>query len=146
MKKLFICAMISLAFISNSYATSKSDNPSVTKDFNKLITNNQVSWKITDQFKKASMIVGGEKIDVFYARNGNFIGSSKTFAYDRLPKPALRTISLDYAYPEYSLIECIVFEKEHQETKYYVSLKKGNDQVNLQINESGSVDEIEQQN
>jgi hypothetical protein len=142
MKKLFISALIILASVTGSYASTKSDNPSEFKDYSKLVAANQVSWKITDQFKKASLLVGGEKTEVFYSNKGRLIGTSKTFAYDKLPKMALRNISLNYTYPEYSLIECIVFEKVYQETKYYVSLKKGNEQINLQINELGDVEEI----
>jgi hypothetical protein len=142
MKKLFLSAMIILAFVTGSYASTKSDNPTEFKNYSKLIASNQVSWKITDQFKKASLLLGGEKTEIFYTTEGRFIGRSKTFAYDKLPKLALRTISLNYAYPEYSLMECIVFENENQETNYYISLKKGNDQINLHINELGYVEEI----
>jgi hypothetical protein len=142
MKKLFLSAMIILAFVTGSYASAKSDNPTEIKNYRKLIATDQVAWKITDQFKKASLLIGGEKTEIFYSNEGRFIGSSKTFAYDKLPKLALRTISLNYAYPEYNLMECIVFENENQETNYYVSLKKGNDQINLKINELGIVEEM----
>jgi hypothetical protein len=142
MKKLFLSAMIVLAFVTGSYASPKSDNPTEFKNYSKLIATDQVSWKITDQFKKASLLKGGEKIEIFYTNEGRFIGSSKVFAYDKLPKLALKTLALNYAYPEYNLMECIVFENEHQETNYYVSLKKGNDQINLQINGLGIVEEM----
>jgi hypothetical protein len=142
MKKLLLSAMIIIAFATGSYASSKSGIPAEIKNFSKLIATNQVSWKITNQFKKASLLVGGEKTEIFYTTEGRFIGSSKTFAYDKLPKLALRTISLNYAYPEYNLIECIVFENENQESNYYISLKKGSEQINLQINGSGIVEEI----
>jgi hypothetical protein len=142
MKKLFISAMMILAIVTSSFASSKSDEPTGIKEYSKMMATSQVSWKITDQFKKASLLVDGEKMDIFYANNGSLIGSSKIFAYNKLPKSALRTISMNYAYPEYSLIECIVFENADLETNYYVSLQKANEQINLQIKETGSVEEM----
>jgi hypothetical protein len=143
MKKLLITGMIGIAFITSSFTTPKSENSTVPKEFNKLIATKQVTWKITDQFKKASLIEGGEKIEIFYSNDGNLIGTSKYFAYDKLPKSAIRNISLNYAYPEHNLIECIVFESADHEINYYVSLQKGNNQVNLKINEFGSVEEFQ---
>jgi hypothetical protein len=142
MKKLFISASIILASVTGSFASTKTENPAEFKNYNKLATANQVTWKITNQFKKASLLVSGEKTEVFYSTEGRLIGTSKSFAYDKLPKMALRNISLNYAYPEYSLIECIVFEKAFQETNYYVSFKKGNEQINLQINVLGEIEEL----
>lgn len=142
MKKLFISSMMILAIVTSSFATSKSNEPTRIKEYSKIIDSNQVSWKITDQFKKASLLMDGEKTDIFYSNDGRLIGSSKIFAYDKLPKSAIRTISLNYAYPKYSLIECIVFENADQETNYYVSLQKDNEQINLQIKETGTVEEM----
>jgi hypothetical protein len=142
MKKLFTSALVTIAFVTSSFASSEFDNPKTSKDFNKMIATNQVSWKITDQFKKASILKAGESTEIFYTIDGRLIGSSKIFAYDKLPKAALRTISNYYAYPEYNLTECIVFENEDQETNYYISLQKGNTQINLKITETGAVEEM----
>ena len=142
MKKLFISAMITLAIVTSSYAAPTTDNPNESKSYSKIITNSQVSWKITSQFKKASLLVGGEKTEIFYDKDGSLIGTSKIFAYDKLPKTAILNISMNYAYPEYNLMECIVFENDQQQINYYISLRKGNEQINLQIDALGAVEEI----
>ena len=77
--------------------------------------------------------------EMFYTLDGDLIGISKTFAYDKLPKNALNQMAAKYAYPEYELVKCIEFVNADNETNYYLSLSGLNEDLYLQINEKGQI-------
>ncbi len=142
MKKLFITAMFAIAIVTSSFANSEIIKTKTAIEINKAIKAGVVSLKVTDNFKKATLVIEGERIEMFYAIDGSLIGISKTFAYDKLPKSAIKSLATDYAYPSYDLKECIVFENTHNEINYYVSLLKDNELVVVKISEFGSVSEL----
>lgn len=143
MKKLFFAALVTIFIGSSSFAANSPEN---LRSFKEMIANgamnNTVNWKYTKNFQKASVALNGEKTEYFYSPEGEFLATSKNFNFDKLPKPALKTLASRYAYPAYSLEECIVIENADQEVNYYLSMIKSGKKIILQINESGAVSAI----
>jgi len=139
MKKLFFAALVTILISTSSFAA---DAPENVRSFKELNAVNNVNWKYTPNFQKAMVGVNAEKIEFFYTPDGEFLAISKSFDFDKLPKAALKTLANSYAYPDYSLEECIVIENADQELNYYLSLNKAGKKIILQINENGTVSEM----
>ena len=139
MKKLFFAALVTLFISTSSFAA---DAPENVRSFKELHSINNVDWKYTENFQKASVALNGHNTEYFYTPDGDFLASSKTFDFDKLPKAALKTIANNYAYPTYSLLECIVIENADQEINYYLSMGKAGKKIILEISETGTVTTI----
>ena len=141
MKKLFITALVALAIGTTAFAGPKSISASVTKHFTNTFTKAQnVTWKSDEQFDKVSFVLNNEKVEAFYDVQGELIGTSKTIAFDKLPKSAIQTITTKYTFPDYQVKECIEFQNvNNNETNYYVSFTTKNEYIALEITRSGSV-------
>ena len=139
MKKLFFAALVTLFISTSSFAA---DAPENVRSFKELHSINNVDWKYTENFQKASVALNGHNTEYFYTPDGDFLASSKTFDFDKLPKAALKTIANNYAYPTYSLLECIVIENADQEINYYLSMEKAGKKIILEISETGTVTTI----
>lgn len=138
MKQLFIMALIVIATVPGAFAGPKTISTKVNEHFAAAFKNaKNVAWKTTDKFDKASFVLGGEKIQAFYDAEGELLGTSKTMAFDKLPKSALQIITTRYTYPGYQLQDCIEFVKTTNEKNYYVSLSNKNVTVILEITEEG---------
>jgi hypothetical protein len=143
MKKLFFAALVTIFISTTSFAANNPDNVRSFKEMNNISNSNtSVNWKYTDNFQKASVAMNGKNMEYFYSPEGEFLASSKTFDFDKLPKAALKTITNNYAYPTYTLLECIVIENADQEINYYLSMEKAGKTTILQISESGTVSNI----
>ncbi len=141
MKKLLIAALIVVSFTTTSFAsnsTKMSSKAMVHLEANYSDAKN-VSWTVTDDFEKASFTIGNEKNEVYYSVYGDLIGSSKTMAFDKLPKSALAIITTAYTFPEYQLTDCIAFTDADNHTNYYVSFDINNESIALSISSYGLV-------
>ncbi len=144
MKKLALIALITLAIGTSSFAaTANGELKSVTTFNNFYKVKSGVTWKFAENFHKASFEINGTKNEVFFTPEGEYLGITQPFAYNKLPKAALNTIAASYAYPKYALEECIVFKNAENELNYFVSMKKGNKIIVLQINEYGTVSQAQ---
>lgn len=140
MKRLFFAAMVTLLIGTSSFSASANDEIRSVQAFNaSYSTKSTVHWKYTDNFHKASTVINGVQTEFFYTPDGTFLASSKSFDFDKLPLQALKTLTNSYAYPEYTLEDCIVIENADQELNYYVSLVKANKKTILQIATDGTV-------
>ncbi|MFN3667642.1 MAG: hypothetical protein ACK4S0_15880, partial [Sediminibacterium sp.] len=90
-------------------------------------------------YEKVSFMENGIKKEVFYTHQGELIGSAKAFAFDKLPKAALQTITTKYTYPEFQLEDIIEFENAEGETSYFVSMDKSDVKIVLEITTYGQV-------
>lgn len=141
MKKFFTAALIALTFVTSAFASTRE------KINNKVAAHleatypaaKNVSWTYTDNFEKASITVNNENIDVFYDAYGELVGSSKTMAFDRLPKSALEVLTTDYTFPDYQLTDCIEFTDAYNTKRYYVSFEQDNERIMLSISANGFV-------
>ena len=140
MKNVIIPVLIAIAITTTAFASGNSINRNANKEFTKALANaKKVSYKTFDGFQKASYLTGNEKVDVFYDQYGEFVGTSKTMAFDKLPKRALETITSKYTFPEYQLKECISFSNADNEINYYISMEKNNQILILEISKYGLV-------
>jgi hypothetical protein len=143
MKNLLFAAMITLFIGTTAFAAPK-DAPykyiiALKKAYQQ---SNQITWTKHDSYQKASLVIAGVSTEMFYNLDGDLIGTSKTFAYDKLPKNALNQMAIKYAYPEYELVKCIEFVNADNETSYYLSLNGLNEDLYLQISEKGQISEL----
>jgi hypothetical protein len=140
MKKLFILALIAIATGTSAFAGPTTISTKVTEHFVASFKNaKNVEWKVRDNFDRVSFILNGEKVQAFYDGDGDLIGTSKTYALDKLPKSALETITTKYTFPEYQVKDCIEFVNSSNEKNYYVSMDKKNETVVLEITKGGMV-------
>ena len=143
MKKLLFAAMITL-FIGTTAFAAPNDAPykSITALKKAYQQSNQITWTKFNSYQKASLILDGVTTEMFYTHDGDLIGTSKTFAYDKLPKNALNQMAIKYAYPEFELVKCISFVNADNETNYYLSLSGYSEDLYLQISEKGQITEM----
>ncbi len=141
MKKFLIAALIVVSFATSAFA---SNNESISsKAIAHLEANysaaKNISWTVSDNFEKASITIGNENINVYYNEYGDLIGSTKTMAFDKLPKSALDILTNDYTFPDYQLTDCIEFTDADNNKSFYVSFDLNNERIVLSISASGSV-------
>ena len=140
MKQLFMTALIAIAIGTSAYAGPTTISTKVNDHFTAAFTNaKNVTWKSDQNFDKVSFVLDGVKVQAFYDVEGELIGTSKTFAFDKLPKSALEIITTKYTYPNYQLRDCIEFVNATNERNYYVSFSKQNETVVLEITRGGMV-------
>jgi len=141
MKQLFMTAFIALTIGTTAFAGPTSISAKVTDHFTTTFSKAQnVSWQSDEKFDRVSFVLNNEKVDAFYDVQGELIGTSKTFAFDKLPKSAIQTLTTRYTYPEYQIRECIEFMNVNSnETNYYVSFAAKNGNIALEITKSGMV-------
>ncbi|MES2005912.1 MAG: hypothetical protein V4450_15445 [Bacteroidota bacterium] len=140
MKKVFITVLAAIAIGTSAFAgpVSKSIkvNDHFTASFKKA---SNVSWSATDKFEEVSFEMNNEKINAFYDNEGELIGTMKKFAFDKLPKSAIETITTKYTFPNYQLQDCVEFVNDAKQTNYYVSFDSKDKTVVLEISKTGVV-------
>jgi hypothetical protein len=142
MKKFLIASLILVSFATSAFASNNAGSKArVHLDANYSAAKN-VSWTITDDFEKASFTIGNEKNDVYYTVYGDFFASSKTMAFDKLPKSALDIITTEYTFPDYQLTDCIEFTDADNHKSFYVSFDINNETIVLSISTNGLVTRI----
>lgn len=143
MKKLLFAVLITVAMAGSALATPTTVSYKVQNRFSKSFTNaSNVTWKITENFVKATFEYKGGTMNAFYTNDGDLIATSKVFPLEKLPKEALNTITNIYLYPTYQLKDCIEVTTAEGEKNYYVLFTIGLDQLVLYITEGGEIDEL----
>jgi hypothetical protein len=79
------------------------------------------------------------KIQNFYNKQGELVGTTKPMDFDKLPKDAIQEITTRYTFPTYNLKECLVYTDVYGETNYFVSMSGAKEKLILAINEEGEV-------
>ena len=141
MKKIFILTLALVALGTSAFAdTNKKTSYNGAGHFNSTFTAaKEVSWSADAKFEKVSFLENGIKKEVFYTHQGELIGTTKAFAFDKLPKAALQTITTKYTYPVFQLEDVIQFENAEGEISYFVSMDKTDAKIILEISTSGQV-------
>ncbi len=133
-------ALVVIATGTSAFAGPRTISTKVTDHFTTSFKQaKNITWKADDRFDKVSFMLGGERVDAFYDVEGDLIGTSKTVAFDKLPKSALEVITTKYTFPDHQLKDCIQFTNAGNEKNYYVSFDKKNETVVLEITKSGIV-------
>jgi hypothetical protein len=139
MKKFLIAALIVVSFATSAFASNNASSKALVHLGTNYSAAKNVSWTITDEFEKASFTIGNEKNDVYYTVYGDFFGSSKTMAFDKLPKSALDILTSEYTFPDYQLTDCIEFTDAENNRNFYVSFDINNERMVLSVSTNGSV-------
>ncbi|TAG11383.1 MAG: hypothetical protein EAZ35_04905 [Sphingobacteriia bacterium] len=97
-----------------------------------------VNWKSASNFKKVTVFIDQQQVNIFYNEFGELIGSTSQQDFDKLPARAVSTITSKYTFPEYTLTDCIKFTNAEDEVKYYISMNTQDYQLVLEISEYGN--------
>ena len=139
MKKILIFSAILVTLVSNSFASTNTSNKAAAHLEAHYAGAKEVSWTLGDNFEKASFTLGNEKMEVYYDDFGNLIGSTKSMAFDKLPKSALDLLTREYTFPEYQLTDCIEYTDADGNTNFFVSFDYNNEKILVSVTPSGSV-------
>jgi hypothetical protein len=143
MKKFLFTALITVSTLSVSFAKTGDEKKVSYKVITEFTTNfgdaENVIWKVTNDYFKATFTLEDETIEAFYSTNGEFIATSQKMAFNKLPKKAITNITTNYQFPPYELKECIKYTNADGATKYFVSLKKENKTTVLEIDNLGYI-------
>jgi hypothetical protein len=143
MKKLFIAAIVAVFIGTTAFADPTSVNHKVLTSFTSDFRGAEnVNWKMSEQFVRASFIYDEREYEAFYNYEGDLLGTSRAYAFDKLPKNALETIATKYPYPPYKLKECIQYTNADGEKSFFLSFEKGAETLVLQISLEGAVSEF----
>ncbi|MBH2004904.1 MAG: hypothetical protein I8H66_09460 [Sphingobacteriia bacterium] len=74
-----------------------------------------------------------------YNRQGDMVGTSAYYEFDKLPKDAIYTITSKYTFPEYNLKECIEFTDAYGEKRYFIAMNSAKQRLILDITTDGEV-------
>lgn len=139
MKKILFTAIMAAAVTLSSFAAD------VTK-VNRIILNKfateyagaeNVSWKVTNEFTKASFVFEAEALEVFYNADGEQIATSKKVDFKSIPFSAQKTIRNKYA--SYAVLETVLLEKAGIGTHFYVSVENNGKKKVLEVSLLGDV-------
>ncbi len=140
MKKLFIAVLFVTAIGTSAFANPTTVNYKILNSFGTDFKGAEnVSWKVTSEFVKASFVYENTKLNAFYNLDGELIGTSKTFELNKLPKKALETITKKYPYPPYKLGECIEMTYPDGEKNYFLSFEINNETLVIQVSRAGEI-------
>ncbi|MBY0346663.1 MAG: hypothetical protein K2W79_00255 [Hydrotalea flava] len=141
--------IISLALITVSIAATAATDPASKVSFtvlnhftDKFLKAENVDWKVTDQFVKASFILNGKEMNAFYDNYGELTAVTAKLQFDKLPQRAIMAIGLKYPFPLYKLTDCIEMQTPNGKTNYYVSLLTDRENIVLEISPNGNVSEF----
>ncbi len=133
-------ALIALATTTTAFAEPTTISSKVLSHLSASFKNaKNISWTTDSRFEKISFMLNEEKVEAFYNIDGDLIGTSKTMAFDKLPKAAIETITTKFTFPDYQLKDCIQFTNSSNDTNYYISLDAKNETMVLEITKSGGV-------
>lgn len=128
-------ALVVLASSTMSFA--KPTNNAKANSKVELSKAENVQWKITKDFSKATYISDNRRTEVFYDKNDNLIGKSVYVDMKELPSEGARAIDADYN--GYATKSAIKYTDAEDNTNYYVEMENEKLNIVLQINADGDV-------
>jgi hypothetical protein len=140
--KKFITLTLAIALIGTSAFADNNKQTRINGIYHFNEAYNYVSnaiWSTDGKFDKAIFMDNGIKNEVFYTKEGDLVGKSTPYAFDKLPKSALQTITTKYTFPAYELSDCIAFENADGDTTYFISMNTEKEKLVLEISQFGSV-------
>lgn len=139
MKKILFFSAILVTLVSNSFASGNTSNKAETHLQTHYAGAKDVVWTLSDDFEKASFTLGNEKMEVYYDEFGNLMGSTKSIAFDKLPKSALDFLTREYTFPEYQLTDCIEYTDADDNSSFFVSFDYNNERILVSVSSNGAV-------
>ena len=132
-------AILAVTFISaTAFASGEKTNLKAATSLQKEFSSAQnVIWKITPEYIKASFKWNEQDLEVFYNENGETIAESRKINETNLPLKAQQRIQKKYAGS--TITEVIEYTSEKSGVCYYVSLTKDGAKQILQISTEGDI-------
>ena len=138
MKKMLFAALMGIAISVSAFAAPTKVSARILSRFSAEFVNaSDVQWKTTDVYAKATFVLEGSTVEVFYDLQGEKIGTSRAITVKSLPKSAQDLIAKKYA--AYTVKEAISFTDTDEVVKQYVSLETEKTKVVLEISAAGDV-------
>ncbi len=136
-RKKTSAAFLAATFITASaFASGEKTNLKAATSLQKEFNNAQnVEWKITPDYIKASFKWNDQDLQVFYNETGETIAVSRKISENNLPLKAQQTLQKKYA--GYMVSETIEYTSEKSGLCYYVSLVKDDAKQIIQVSTEG---------
>jgi len=160
MKNLFLTALLTLALIANGFAVDK--NKAAKKETGasyfaknsfsaKFVGAKDVAWSTVESYYKASFTLNGEKKAAFFDGQGEYVATTQYIKSDKLPAESIA--KLKKLYSGYAIGEILYFEIDNSgsslqpnvfsgsgdSTYYFVSLRKGDSQIVVKVNDQNDI-------
>jgi hypothetical protein len=90
-------------------------------------------------FANETLVKNQKVYQPLYDRQGDMIGTSVNYDFDKLPKEAIYTITSKYTFPEYNLKECIEFTDVYGEKRFFIAMNSAKERLILDISTYGEV-------
>lgn len=137
MKKLLMATLIVATFVTSAFAIPTKVHYLARKNFsNEFKTASDISWTSTADYIKATFVFDNQKIEAFYAPDGEKIGTSRGISIDELPLKAKRAFAKKY--DSYTVKEAILFEGT-EENAYFINAENETENVIVKVYDDGSV-------
>jgi opacity protein-like surface antigen len=138
MKKMILAALLVAALGTSAFAADVNKvNSRVLSSFESKFANAEhVLWTSRETYNKVTFTVADEKVEAFFAVDGDLIGYSRKADFKSLPLNAIQKIKKDYK--NYNVTETIEFT-QNEEKAYYVSLENGDNKLVLEVSLYGNV-------
>jgi len=139
MKKIILLPVMLLCIATAVSAKNTKDDNSKAKIATKSNDNGLVHIGRNMNVIKQVVISKGELIEHFYSSDGEYLATSKNFAFDKLPKNAIKTITTSYTFPEYKLVDCIKIINADGTICYYLGMDNNGIRIILEVTADGEV-------
>lgn len=140
MKKRFLVIAVVIMFTTTAFADENSVSFNIINNFKTNFNNaKNVSWKLADDYVKASFEFNGISKVAIYNYEGELLATSNKFKFDNLPQNAIETIAKKYPFPPYKLKDCIELVDADSEKNYFASFETAKETVVLKISLAGKV-------
>jgi hypothetical protein len=138
-KKLFIAAIALVCLTTSAFAPGDEASERAAKRLKSEYKNAQdIQWKVTNDFIKASFYWNEQYVEVFYDKDGETIAEGRLIRVKNLPIKAQQYLNEKYA--DYAITEAIEYTSEQTGLCYYVSISKDGGKTKiLQITPTGEV-------
>jgi hypothetical protein len=137
MKTMIIAAAILVSSIGHAFAyEGETVDSKIAKKFNTTFKAAKgVIWTVTDDYSIASFGLEGTRMETYYDKDGELIGTFRNVTSDQLPAKALA--AAENKYKGYVLTEAVYEAQPYNNHAYYVTLVGPDKKVILQLHEKG---------
>jgi hypothetical protein len=127
-KKMLVFATALTLTMSAVFAATPNDVPAavVAELHNDFKTANDVQWKTTEKFYKATFTSNGIRLEAFYGTDGNFLAVSRNLTADQLPLPLIMETEKK---GDMGTITDLFEISSPNGTAYYITVQKGKQTV-----------------
>lgn len=136
MKKFIIAAITIITLATSALANDVNDKTlNVFKAAYPAAEN--IHYKALGEMISISFVLEGTRMQAFYSADGEQIAASRIIGYKKLPLRSLTAI--ENKYKDYTASEVIEMDHSTEGVSYFVSLKKENEKVIVQVSLQGEV-------